>query len=359
MGKPAHILFRRRDGSIRLILPTANRRVLRSVLNMYFPSRLLGKVYRLAQQIVMPVQTRLGWCESAGDVAAWGKGLEQALALVPSARPEYVGALISEPGPRSKLTLKIMDEAGQALAYGRVGYTPMAMEVIRHETTVLKVLANMPVASQVPQLLGAADLVGHMGCYMMESAGPDLEAGHELTYAHFQFLSGLKTGMTKKWTAVVEQLDNDVAPLFKIQGLSATVDNAMQFLKSLDLPDVPVVIEHGDFAPWNIRCSQDGGLFILDWEHSRRDGLPWMDALHFVFRYLWLVRRQSHESIRNELVMTIRSGQRSYPTWDATLVKSDSAFIIIFFLRLLVSNRYEREEIISMILITPTLFTPK
>lgn len=264
---------------------------------------------------------------------------------------------ISEPGPRSKLTLKIMNEAGCALAYGRIGYTPYAIEVIKQEVAALQKLAVMPVAHQVPALLGADDLAGRTGYFLVETAGPDLEAGNELTQAHFQFLSGLATGDTKKWTDVVAQLENEVAPLLEIHDLKVTVGRAMQYLRSLDLPDVPVSIEHGDFAPWNIRLGNDGQLYVLDWEHSRLDGLPWLDALHFVFQYLWLVKRQSPELILYKLVMVIRSGADCYPSMESKQVRSKNAFVIIFFLRLLLSNRCERKGIVSMIfLITPILF---
>ena len=39
---------------------------------------------------------------------------------------------------------------------------------------------------------------------------------------------------------------------------------------------------HGDFAPWNIRCSSYGAVALIDWEEAERGGLPLQDAYHFL-----------------------------------------------------------------------------
>ena len=51
---------------------------------------------------------------------------------------------------------------------------------------------------------------------------------------------------------------------------------------------LPACWEHGDFAPWNIKRSRDGGCALLDWEDARRKGLPLQDAYHFLHMQDWL-----------------------------------------------------------------------
>ena len=50
---------------------------------------------------------------------------------------------------------------------------------------------------------------------------------------------------------------------------------------------IPVALEHGDVAPWNLRRSSDGRLHGLDWESARPDGLAGADLpyalAHLVF----------------------------------------------------------------------------
>ena len=48
------------------------------------------------------------------------------------------------------------------------------------------------------------------------------------------------------------------------------------------LENVPAVIEHRDFGPWNILIDDAGALTVLDWESSRVHGLPLLDLIYFV-----------------------------------------------------------------------------
>jgi hypothetical protein len=48
------------------------------------------------------------------------------------------------------------------------------------------------------------------------------------------------------------------------------------------LRDVPAVIEHRDYGPWNIFIDDAGQLTVLDWESSRLDGLPLLDLIYFI-----------------------------------------------------------------------------
>jgi hypothetical protein len=49
--------------------------------------------------------------------------------------------------------------------------------------------------------------------------------------------------------------------------------------------DTPMqsVVEHRDFAPWNLKWVRSGVLGLLDWEWSVPDGLPWQDICRFFY----------------------------------------------------------------------------
>jgi hypothetical protein len=49
-----------------------------------------------------------------------------------------------------------------------------------------------------------------------------------------------------------------------------------------DLPPLRRVVEHRDFAPWNVLSDEDGELAILDWESAEPDGLPALDLIYFL-----------------------------------------------------------------------------
>ena len=45
---------------------------------------------------------------------------------------------------------------------------------------------------------------------------------------------------------------------------------------------LPTVVEHRDFAPWNLLVDEDGTLRAVDWESSVRCGLPLLDLWYFL-----------------------------------------------------------------------------
>ncbi|MEP7358665.1 MAG: phosphotransferase, partial [Anaerolineales bacterium] len=48
------------------------------------------------------------------------------------------------------------------------------------------------------------------------------------------------------------------------------------------LGELPLVCEHGDFEPWNVRRAADGALVVLDWETAELQGLPAVDLVYFL-----------------------------------------------------------------------------
>lgn len=338
MSKPktmeSHVLLRRRDNSVRLILPTANSHVLRSGLRMYFPSRLLGKLYRWLLYAFLPLQTRLGLAEIANDAVSWCPHGDHVLSFVPDAQVGYLCALVAEPGQRSKLTLKIMDHQGVALAYGRVAYTAHAIEVIRREAAVLRKLQEMPIAPHVPRVISSGDLVAPIGYFLLETPGPDMEAGRSLTAAHFKFLSELVSDVKISWVDILAQLKRDVAPLIGDEYFCSMIARTLQWLQLEDLPDVPVTIEHGDFTPWNIRISDEGKLYVLDWESSYDNGLPWLDALHFVFQYAVLVKSSSNSVVKDIMKSVFhRDEANHYKNLCGLPDMAVTSFIVLYLVR--------------------------
>jgi hypothetical protein len=55
----------------------------------------------------------------------------------------------------------------------------------------------------------------------------------------------------------------------------------------------PVVIAHGDFAPWNLLRSTNGAVLAIDWEYGTLRGFPYLDLAYYVLQTLALVYRQT------------------------------------------------------------------
>lgn len=83
----------------------------------------------------------------------------------------------------------------------------------------------------------------------------------------------------------------------RLRGCSAYRQNALVVDSALALLDreldVPTVLVHGDFAPWNIRELADGSVTLIDWESANRDGLPLHDLCHFFYMQIKLFAPRS------------------------------------------------------------------
>lgn len=340
---PRYVVLRRRNGSVHLVLPCANDRVLRSALLMYYPSRWTGQLYRLTLARTLSWRARLGWVETVESLAGFCPDLAPILKEVQIPSPAFIGLLKGTPGPRAKLTLKIMDDAGNALAYARIADSPGAVEALRREAQVLGEAAGL--VSCLPHIIAEGEYSGPDDYFIVESAGPEWSAGPVLAERHFAFLARLMGEEAVPWHAVVDQLEEDIADLMLQADLPDVLTDAMRFLRSMPGPSMRTCIEHGDFVPWNIRSSKDGALFVLDWEHARRDGWAWQDALHFCYQTEALVRRRKPKQILASLRSVFsQPAAREYARLYPVAENHARMLIVVYLLRMLAVSASEGYE---------------
>lgn len=308
-SEPAFVIVDSRRGQSRLVLPAASGRHMRATLRMYAPSRWTGRAFRFALAVLLPVAAKARWLQHRSAAQAGIPDLSPMLGTVPNASAHYIGGLISEESPGAeKLTLKIMDRRGKALAYARVGRHPAVVARLAAESRVLRILAATDVASQVPAVLAEGVLKPESVRFLLEAAGPDLAAGRVLREEHFRFLTALRTSAIVHLEDVTKNLERELAPLLQ-QGnpASNSTRKALSRLAACRGTSLATCIEHGDFAPWNIRQHADGQIFVIDWEHARPEGLPWCDALHFCFQTEVLTRRRQAKAVLAAMRATMQS----------------------------------------------------
>lgn len=334
-----HLLLRRSDGSPHLLLPSGNDRVLHQALRMHYPSRWQGRLYRLFRARSLPWRKRLGLTETIDSLADWCPDLSPILAAVPNAEIRYTGGLIGIPGPASKLTLKFMDRNGESLAYARIARQPLAVIRLRNELSVLSALAKLPISRHIPSILTSGTHSATDDFYLVESPGPDLESPRHLTKNHFDILLGLLKERKQSWQEVLAHIEDQTAPLRVESATSALVEGALRALRTAPAESPLSCFEHGDFTPWNIRKNKEGKLFVLDWEHSLEQGLPWMDALHFAYQFHDLVLRVS----ARKLLPAMRSvfdhpDAPVYAEKTGSPLHSSEPLMILYLLRSLVTG---------------------
>jgi hypothetical protein len=78
---------------------------------------------------------------------------------------------------------------------------------------------------------------------------------------------------------------------------------------------VQAAVQHGDFAPWNIKVSPGGDWRVLDWERGQVTGLPGWDWFHYVIQTALLVERQPAAALVERVENLLSSESfRSYAT---------------------------------------------
>jgi hypothetical protein len=192
---------------------------------------------------------------------------------------------IGTPGMFQKLTVQVMRQDGKILGYLKMPMTDEAQGRLRHEAAILQKLAAFPaLRKRIPQVLFA-------GCWnsvfiLLQSALEGEVGPLRLTDIHAQFLRDLhgceptsRPGRTlvheveRRWNRAVSKL------CARWQDLGReTIKIAA---RELDTSQVSCGIQHGDFAPWNMRVHR-GDLFLFDWEYASWDTPILWDQFHFM-----------------------------------------------------------------------------
>ena len=191
---------------------------------------------------------------------------------------------------RRKITALAIAGNGNQDVVVKIADTQLATEAVKQEAEALQAGANSPIANCVPKVIGE----GFCGSYYLQIQEKLNSTGRQissLTDAHIEFLAELSMVNRRecllKETSLWQKLN---AQAGNINNLSMEVEAAAKHVLSKASANTKFFCHssHGDFAPWNISFD-NGKLFIYDWEDSLRDGLPFSDIFHFIYRQAALV----------------------------------------------------------------------
>ena len=147
-------------------------------------------------------------------------------------------------------------------------------------------------ARGVPRLLGRSTMAG--GFAIAESAEHGTPMFRHISRNTVEPLARLGAAWLAEFNAHHRALPNDQLTIQQMaareiarfgETFGPVVDAALLQETSrmvTDLGELPCVIEHRDFGPWNILVDSDDRVTVLDWESARVRGLPMLDLLYFV-----------------------------------------------------------------------------
>ncbi len=212
-----------------------------------------------------------------------------------SRKIENIAIYCGSDSPRRKITL-LAEAEKQARAIDfvvKIADTPEGATAIRQEGEALQALEGAKLFCEVPQLFLEDTWQGHaiqVQSALPLSTGPQIP---ELTVNHLRLLASLSRldrqeiplCKTTSWKSIqLAQKSNE------FEKWPLPVQKLLKNLLSEEFGSAEIVCHrtHGDFAPWNIRVKKDK-FYVFDWEDSLKDGLPFSDAFHFIYRQASLV----------------------------------------------------------------------
>jgi hypothetical protein len=190
-------------------------------------------------------------------------------------QPDWTPVIyVGNPSPTRKITLFFVGSDARIQAVAKTPLSNEAGPAILNEADRLAAFGDVPYA---PGIL-LRDRTRGISVQSWLHGSP---VSRRLTRAHIHLLDSLRIGeattrVSDSRSALLSQLDATDLPFDR-----ALLDRASELLQ-FDQP-LPAFIEHGDFAPWNLKRLRDGSIGAIDWEWSLDRGLPCQDLCRFFY----------------------------------------------------------------------------
>jgi len=207
------------------------------------------------------------------------------------------------PGPFKKITTMIMDSEGKVLGYAKIGETELAIESIKNEASILKLLVNSYQLSGIgnqesgisyPECLYEGE-IGN--AYMMIQTPSPFEGKSgriEFNEDYAEVLSILiKDTIIKKKFNESEFYKNlkEGIDIYSPSYKDVLQDGLKYLEETLGDREITFALSHGDFAPWNMLW-RGKEVFLYDWESACLEAPAGIDLIHFLFQTGFLLKKQ-------------------------------------------------------------------
>ena len=277
----------------RWFIPLDSRRTAAASFCIYTPSKRSAILRRSVARILARLGVR-GWYRDEVLVARTDVSpLERLLrdTLGTSNLHVALSAGAPEPALNRKCTAAAIADDGTVLAFAKVALGPLARSLVMNEHQVLTALATRPGSPRgLPAPLFGGDCAGNFTLIQKPLSGKP--AGAKFSSQHRSFLDALVIGPNRPLAQ-----SRIVSTIFaRAERIGAAADPLRPLLAQLarlgPTVAVPVVVTHGDFAPWNLLACDDG-LCAFDWEYGNDDSVPLVDETNHRVQVAHLIEKRS------------------------------------------------------------------
>lgn len=197
-------------------------------------------------------------------------------------RATTASLLIGTPGPAQKLTVEFRNPDGSVAGYGKYAGSDVARRRLTSEHDTLQELP----AGVAPRPLRFGPWDGGILLVTSVADGRSVETALPPAQDIVDYLTGLET--------------DDFRPVDEHVPIQTVLNRwpaARSLVEKLSTRRWPVCIQHGDFAPWNIKRGSSG-LIAFDWEFGTLDGFFGLDLAFFCLQTMALIRDADPEKAR-------------------------------------------------------------
>ncbi|MBX3069826.1 MAG: glycosyltransferase [Thermomicrobiales bacterium] len=263
----------------RRFIPLDNSQVARGSLSLYEPFQDRARMMRQGALLATRLPRRIWRSRQLTLSLSSPLIIEESVRRVLDDESFAYAILPGHPENPGKVTVAVLDLEGTLRAICRVATDSSGSERVRTEARVLEALsANPRMVGIAPYLLALEEAHGKL--ISIQSALPGSRPEANWSPLHEEVLAALESEEVRplRESETVSLLQNSISG----QGdVARELHDALQAILSDHGDDlVPRVIEHGDFAPWNLKSHLDR-LAAFDWEFATQDGLPLVDRVHF------------------------------------------------------------------------------
>ena len=193
---------------------------------------------------------------------------------------------VGTPGPYNKQSILHFERSKGRLLLSKFGCGPAVVNLLDNEAAWLSRLAEVDeLVGQVPSLVGSGK---EDDCAWVTQT---IALGHaprgKLDRAQLNFLNILQKSVTQYPEADslsmlpsmrrrLSVIGDKLAPRY-VELFEEAIIGLEELFSTFD---VPVVVAHRDFVPWNMRDA-GGRLFVYDWEYASNGYTPTYDAFHY------------------------------------------------------------------------------
>lgn len=236
----------------------------------YPATRSRARLYRLA----MCGKAIIGWGETrlaAADRWLLPEFIDDCLPAADSI------ALQTRPsGPSQKFTIELRNRVGAVIGYIKYATEGLAQQRLAQEYAMLMRLA--PGIGPIP--LKFSNMGEGVALLITPLRGREVAAKLPPSPEVVAFAKSLETAAPVRLAA---------HPHIRAvrERIGARLDG---ILEDLAHRKWPIVLQHGDFAPWNLRrCRQSNTLVAFDWEFGTPNGFPCIDLAYFILQTTLLI----------------------------------------------------------------------